>query len=154
MPDINYWLARKYAILGQEADATTQNAATNALTGKAAAALDATRTQLLPTESAAQVANTIANTNLLGEQAKVVGPESQARIGQMNAETAYTGTQNKVLTRQGLTPLSTLLGGSLDNVFPRGYNGYSLGNVVPPEPPINSAARVKWLDDQQPPWPY
>lgn len=117
--DFNYFLSRKYAQLQQQADATTtnarataQNAATNALTGAAGAALDRMKTELMPRESAASVARLGAEANLANQQASVVVPESRARIRGMDADTALTGTQNKVLTRTSLTPMQELFGSS------------------------------------------
>ena len=66
--DIQYWLDRKYALLQQQANATTQNAASTATASNAAAALDLTRSRLLPNESKASIAKTGAETNLLGQQ--------------------------------------------------------------------------------------
>ena len=79
------FLARKYSILQQQANATTESAAattrnadTSAIVGKAQAGLDNTRALWLPKESAASIAKMGAETGLIGEQAKVVGPESRA----------------------------------------------------------------------------
>lgn len=119
MAEVNfdYFLSRKYAQLQQQADATTanarattQNAATNALTGAAAANLDRTKANLMPVESAATVARLGSETNLANQQASVVVPESRARVRGMDADTALTGTQNKVLTRTSLTPMQELFG--------------------------------------------
>lgn len=122
--DFNYFLARKYAQLQQQADATTQNAnsnavqaATGAVVGNAAAALDTARATALPAESAAQIALQRAQARLVGEQASVVAPESRARIGQITAETGLTNTNNKIAIREGLTPRSFQLGGALSDVL-------------------------------------
>lgn len=125
--DFNYFLARKYAIQQQGANADTQNAATNSQNA-ATAAREATanigltnmRTSLMPGESAATVARTRADTNLANQQASVVVPESRARVRNLDAETAYTGTQNRVLTRGSLTPMSQLFGSSSEFSSPAG----------------------------------
>jgi len=116
--DFNYFLARKYAVLQQQADsgseqarATTTNAATAQMTGAAAANVDNTRAKLMPAESAAQIALQRAQTTLTGNQAQTVIPLANANIANIGANTALTGTQNKVLTRNELTPRSQLFGG-------------------------------------------
>lgn len=129
--DFNYFLARKYALLQQQADAGTQNAASGAIqassgaiAAKAAAQLDTTRANLLPAESAATIAQTQAQARLLGEQANIVGPESQARIGQIGAETIGTNIQNKIAIREGLTPrpiLGSALSGVMGPATPAGF---------------------------------
>lgn len=116
--DFNYFLARKYAIMQQQADAgseqaraTTTNAATAAMTGAAAANLDNVNAGLRPGESAANVALTRAQTGLTANQAQTVIPLARAQIGLTEAQTGLTGTQTKVLTRESLTPTSQLFGG-------------------------------------------
>lgn len=126
-PDMSFWLGRKYSILQQQADATTQNASTAATTGAAAANLDRTRANLMPGESAASIARMGAETNLANQQASVVVPESRARVRNMDADTSYTGTQNRVLTRTSLTPMSQLFGTS--SVFGNGGSPTSFGSV-------------------------
>jgi hypothetical protein len=108
--DFNYFLNRKYSQLQQQADATTKNAKTNALTGAAAARLDNVRSDLLPDESLAGIRRTDAEVGLIGEQTRIVAPESAARIAQMGAETNRTNVGAKIDERQGLTPLGDLLG--------------------------------------------
>lgn len=115
--DFNYFLARKYAILQQQADAgseqaraTTTNAATAAMTGAAAANLDNVNARLRPGESAAQVGLTQAQTGLARNQAQVVIPTAEAAIRAQDAQTGLVGTQTKVLTRESLTPTSQLFG--------------------------------------------
>lgn len=126
MPDIDYWLGRKYAILQQQADATTNNAASTAIASLAAADVDRTRASLLPAESRAGVAKTGAETKLLGEQAGILGPESLARIAQMRAETGLVGTNTAIAKRKGLDEL-TILPESLSAIMgTRGYQGYRL----------------------------
>lgn len=140
--DFNYFLAQKYALLKQQADAgtvsanaTSQNAATNAIVGAASAGLDRTRTTLLPAESRSTIGLQGAQRNLLTEQAAVVRPESTARIGQMNAETglvrANTTSVDQLNEIQGIQP------GALSNVLgARGYAGPRLGvldgGMLPP----------------------
>lgn len=129
--NFNYWLTQKYNQLQQQADATTQNAATNALTGKSAAALDDVKTRLLPTESAASVNKTNAETGLIGQQAKYFGPEIEARIAQMRADAGYTTTQDKVLQREGLMTRTTLPSSLSSILGARGYTGFSLDDALP-----------------------
>lgn len=81
------FLRTKYALLQQQADATTQNAATAALTGKAAANLDTVRAGLMPAESQANIGLVKANTGLA------------------QANTALTNTQNEWLPRMNLGTL-------------------------------------------------
>jgi len=137
--DMNYFLARKYALLQQQADAGTSQAQTQsrqadtgALVGAAAANLDRTRAGLLPGESAAQIAQQGAQTRLLGEQASIVQPLARAQIGQIGAETGLTTTQNKVLTRTALTPYRSLIGSALGSTLGAGgYQGFQLPAAGP-----------------------
>ena len=110
MVDFDFFLRQKYAQLQQQADATTQNAKTNSVVGQAAARLDNTRSALLPAESRAGVAKTVAETGLIGEQAKVVAPTAAANIANTNANTKATLTGEEVTRRQGLTSLGALIG--------------------------------------------
>jgi hypothetical protein len=102
-------LAQKYAIMKQQADATSKNADTAALTGQAQAGLDQTRAKLLPGESAASIGKLGAETTLLGEQAKYLGPQALSLIAQQAAETGFTNTQNAVLQVEGLSADGKLL---------------------------------------------
>lgn len=154
--DFNYFLQRKYALLQQQADAGTSNAASAAIQANAQAGalgaearLNNTRADLAPGESAADIGVKRAQTDLLGQQAKYYGPEAEARIGQTNAETGYLGaqtdflgTQNKVLRRNSLTGI---FGGDAGTPQPgtggifsgSGYTGYRLpvtGPVVDSTP--------------------
>lgn len=104
MADMDYWLGRKYAILQQEADAGSTSAQAGATAAQSGAEL--TRAQAagvraqnayIPQVTLANIAQTQANTNLIGEQARVIAPESQARIRQMGAETGYTDMQRRAL---------------------------------------------------------
>lgn len=131
------YLNRKYAILEQQANAqttqaaaTTRNAATAALTGKAQAGLDTVRAQLLPGESAASIAKMGAETGLIGQQAKYFGPEAMARIANLGAETERTSTDNKIAVREGLMERTTLPESLRAVLGARGYQGYRLGSVV------------------------
>lgn len=78
-------LARKYAIMQQQADAGTLQAQSGATVANSSAALDRARTLLLPAESAANVGQVRAQTGLLGEQAKVVAPVAASGIAQNNS---------------------------------------------------------------------
>jgi hypothetical protein len=89
-------LARKYMILQQQADATTKNAATGALVGAAGARLDNTRASLLPGQAAAEIAKLGADTLLTKEQTKIVLPESQARVRNLNANTGLTQAETSL----------------------------------------------------------
>ena len=154
-PDMSFWLGRKYALQQQAADAGTQNAKTNALTGEASAALTRAQTSVLPAESAANVAQTKAQTGLIGETTKYFGPEAMARIGKMGAETNFIGTQDKVLTRESLTPAAKLFGPSIGSM----PSMYQLSNSTTPANRASVAKRLmatprsKWaagdLDDFQ-----
>lgn len=129
MPSIDYWLGRKYAILQQQANATTTNASSSATAANAAAALDLTRSRLLPAESAANVGQTQAQTNLLGEQAKVVVPESRARINSLNADAGLAST-NSAIGRRSLREFS-VLPSSLEAVMGAQYPGFRLSDITP-----------------------
>lgn len=125
--DFQYFLARKYAILQQQANsgseqaaATTRNAATAALTGAAAANLDNVNAGLRPTESAANTALTRAQTGLTMNQAETVLPLATAQIAGLNASTALTGTQNKIAIREGLWERG-----------PGAFGGVTMGSSTP-----------------------
>ncbi len=123
------YLARKYAILQQNADAQTRNSATTALVGGTEANLNVTRSKLLPLESAASVAKIGAETGLLGQQAKYFGPETVARIENVRAGTRKIGVESDIATREGLTE-NSILPASLQSVLGmRGYQGFRLGNL-------------------------
>lgn len=145
--DFNYFLQRKYALLQQQADAGTSNAASAAIQANAQAGalgaearLNNTRADLAPGESAAAIGVQRAQTDLLGQQAKYYGPEAQSRIAQAGAETGYLGaqtaflgTQDKVLRRNSLTGI---FGGDAGTPQPgsgifsgSGYTGYRLPAV-------------------------
>lgn len=127
--DVNfkYFLDRKYNQLQQQADATTQNAASNAIAAQAGARLDNTRAALLPGESAAGIRKMDAETGLIGQQAKYFGPEALARIAQMKADTAYTGTQNRIAIREGLDERRASQS-AIDRIIQSrgGYQGFQL----------------------------
>lgn len=117
------FLATKYAILQQQADAaSTQantgqfNALTNRTVGNAAAALDTTRAGLMPAESEASIAKMASETGLNKETAKYLGPETLARIAKMKAETGFIGTQDAVEKRMGLME-RTIGAGSLSSIM-------------------------------------
>lgn len=109
-PDMSFWLGRKYAILQQQADAGSKQADTARIGTVAAANVDNVRAALMPKESAANIGLTAAQTGLANEQTQWFGKEAGARIRQMDAGTELTGTQNKVLVREALTPVSQLFG--------------------------------------------
>ena len=136
--DWNYYLNQKYDIQQQAQDAEKQrvailakNAATQALTGAAAAKLDTTRANLMPAESAASIARTRAETGLIGEQTRYFGPTAEANIANTNANTYFTGIQGDVAKREGLTE-RTILPESLAAVMGGRYSGFRLGSDVAP----------------------
>lgn len=96
------FLNRKYAIAQQQADATTQNAATAAMTGKAAANLDTTRAGLLPAESQANIGLTQANTRMANLNADWLPRINEANIANTEANTADTRVGTRVKVREGL----------------------------------------------------
>ncbi len=107
--DFNYFLARKYALQQQEADATTTNAGSSRIQAEANAGVAATQakmntvqTSLMPGESASQNALRRAQALLLGEQASVVRPESEANIGVSRANAMLTGLQGQVALGPGI----------------------------------------------------
>jgi hypothetical protein len=110
--DFNYFLERKYAQLQQQADATTSNAASTAITANAsanasaaAAGLDAARTKVLPAESAAAIGLQGAQAGLLRTQASVLpgtaASENALRAGQLGQINEGT-TLAKTLRTTGL----------------------------------------------------
>ena len=133
MADMNYWLGRKYAILQQNADATSQNAATSAMSAEAGAGLTRAQTagtltqnQFIPQVTMADIAQTRANTGLIGAQAAALPLESAARIRASDAGANFTNTQNKVLTRESLDEMR-VAPGSLASVL--GRTTPSLGSL-------------------------
>lgn len=158
MPDIGYWLGRKYSILQQEADATSrnaastaqnansnsQNAATAAMTGAASAALDKVRANLLPKQAAADIAQTTAQTGLIGQQAKYFGPVALAGIANTRANTALTNTTNAVSRYEGLGDISGLDPTVRAAVQKQRDNGiFSLSDIVPTTP-----TRTPWYSSR------
>ncbi len=116
--DFNYFLARKYALQAQEADATTSNAASTRIQADANAGVAATQakmntvqTGLLPGESASQNALRAAQAGLLREQASVVRPEADAGIALTRANATLAGINGLAVRRTALTDTAT--GGSL-----------------------------------------
>lgn len=148
-PDISYWLGRKYAIAQQQADAgttnaaaTTRNAATSALVGAASAGLDNTRAGLLPGQTAAENAQTLANANILGLQAQTILPESTARIANINSTIAGQDVQTKIATKEGLTT-RTILPASLQAVMGANYPGFRLEDDITTRPTLDPAAAIR-----------
>lgn len=115
MADINYWLGRKYALLAQNADADTARAGAAVTSANASANLDTVRAGILPQQAASEIALQGAQTRLTGEQAKIVAPESRARISLIGSEVglnqANTGlikTNTAIAKREGLDKRSIL----------------------------------------------
>ena len=102
------FLNRKYAILQQQANATTQNAATAAMTGRAAANLDTVRAGLMPAESQANVGLTKANTQLANINAAWLPRINEANIANTQASTADTLVGTQIKRREGLETNSPL----------------------------------------------
>lgn len=133
MPDMDYWLGRKYAIAQQQADATTSNASSSATAAQAAAQLDRTRAQIMPAESMASILQNRAQANLLNQQAAVVVPESQARITNLGANTGFTNMQTQALYKDAVET-TTPSAASLSRVMGRGglpslgLSGVTLGS--------------------------
>jgi hypothetical protein len=89
----NPWMAEKYRILAQEADAHAQEA-------RAQTALVNAKTGLLPDESAANVALTQSQAAHTAATTKTVAPLAQAQIGQANAGIAETSARTGLLGAQ------------------------------------------------------
>lgn len=88
-------IAKKYAIMQQQADTQSE-------LGSAAAGLDRTKTQLMPGQVEADIAQTRANTGLIGENAALVRPLGMSQIGlqasqagNFNASAGLTRSQTK-----------------------------------------------------------
>ena len=109
--DWNYWLGRKYDLLGQNAAADTTRAQAGLISANAGANLDTVRAGLLPAESranlgltAAQAALAAANAAQTQEQTRYVGPLARSSIGlntaqagNLGAETRFTGSRTSQL---------------------------------------------------------
>lgn len=106
--DMQALLARKYAILQQQADAGTLTAQANAQAAQAASAVDYARAGVIPKESRSQIGLNAAQRALIAAQASRVVPESEARVKQIGAETQLTSTNEKIARREGLTERSIL----------------------------------------------
>ena len=130
-------LARKYAILQQQADATTKNAATTALVGGANAALDTTRNRLLPDQAAAEIAKTKADTGLVGEQAKYFGKTALANIANLGSSTNLNNT-NASRVRLNSVDTDTIDPDSIDMIrkmrASRGFQFSDLGSNLQSRP--------------------
>lgn len=108
-------IAKKYAIMQQSTD--QQGVAINA-----AANLDNVRAELMPTESAANVANTRAQTTNLGLTGRTILPLMRSQIGLQGAQvrginadiglTRANTTSVEQLTRRRPTSALGFLGGS------------------------------------------
>lgn len=124
-PDIGGLLAQKYAIMRQEADAKT-------MATKSDVNLQNIQAGLLPGRTAAEIALTKANTGYVGEQAKYFGQSAlsaidlnrsqigvnTANIGNINANTDLTKTQDTGIQRLWKTPAELMKGlglGGLSN---------------------------------------
>lgn len=151
--DFNYFLARKYALLQQNADDETTNAGSqriqansNAEVGTTVAQQNRVQTGLMPAESLARNALAAGQARLANVNADILPAESTARIGQLESETGLNTVQRLGFQRANLTdpktglPLAVApaggyagqtgvtLGGSLGGVFGRsGYRGFRLG---------------------------
>ena len=137
-PDMSFWLGRKYALLQQQADAGTQNAATGAMTGAAAARVDNTRANLMPGESRANIAKSAAETGLISEQTQWLAPEARARIENLGAQSYATLIGGDVAKREGLDTVSTTPG------------SYSAIRATRPGLPTMGAGPIFGADDPLP----
>lgn len=100
MPYFGDLLARKYAIMQQQADADTARAASFGLTSRADANLSNVRAGLLPNESiannrltAAQAAAATATAGKTTEETKFIGPLARASIRNSDAQAGLYGSQ-------------------------------------------------------------
>lgn len=148
--DFNYFLNRKYALMAQNADADTSRASSAAISAvagaeaaRAAANVDNVRAGLMPAESQSQIGLQTAQGRVFNAQADLIPQEGAARIGQIKADTAFTGTQNKVLTRNSLTGIFGGAPGSLPTLQGAGalagYNFSSDPEVAPNTRPSASS---------------
>lgn len=121
-------LALKYGILQQQANAQSKSL-------DAAANLDTVKAGLLPGQTAADIGETQARTANISETTKTIAPESTARVGLMGAQTknydANTGLttvqtegQKQLIKKR---PFGLGMGGSNDNNYGFGGNGFSFG---------------------------
>lgn len=127
--NFNAFLGRKYALLQQQADAGTTQANSGALAAAAAARLDNTRADLAPAESKANIGLTQAQTGLVGNQAKIVIPESQSRIALQDSQKTGQDLTNQVtyINEVKPGPAAPTTSGALGNVLgPAGYSGFRL----------------------------
>lgn len=147
MPDVDfgYFLNRKYAIMQQQANTAQQQADTQQMVGAAQAGLDKTRTTLLPKESAAGIALQNAQTNLVGEQAKVVAPTAAAQNALTKAQTRNTTITTDVLENDAKKPLfgSTGRFGQLIPPTP-GIGGFQFGAPVAPATRLDPTTQGQW----------
>ena len=150
--DFNYFLARKYALQQQDADATTQNAGSSRIQANAnadvaatQARLNTTQAQLMPGESASQNALRAAQARLAGAQADVLPAESAANIALTRANTDFTGVQSLAVQRQKLTNILTgrplpVMGSALGRVMGSSMPRFSLSSPTPRKLPGESEA--------------
>lgn len=110
-PGFQRLLDRKYAILQQQADAMALNAQSNAGASAAAAALDRARASVIPEESEANIAQTRAQTGLIGQQAKYYGPRQLAEISGIKADTRATNQNADFFYRLNLLDRKTTQAG-------------------------------------------
>lgn len=158
MPDIGYWLAQKYALLKQEADAGTTNASSgatqanaNALVAGTTAALNKTQNNLLPAESAATIGLQGAQAGLYRTQAAVLPAMSAAQIGGINADIGLTKANTQGVLAMRATPQPVLPGALRDVMGARGaqlpslynYSGYQLPGDNPTLSPYSAPSR--WM---------
>lgn len=104
-------LARKYAIMQQQADAGTISANAGANAANAGAKLDLTKAKLLPGESEANIGLTKAQAGLAGAQSRFTGVQAdwfgktaQSQLDLNKANVGYLGAQTDTL-RDDLTML-------------------------------------------------
>jgi hypothetical protein len=121
-------LALKYGIMKQQADAQSKSLA-------AAANLDNVKADLLPKQTAGDLAEQAARTQGIGLTNQTILPESNARVGLLGAQTKNVGANTDLTNTQTEAqkqlikkrPFGLGLGGSSDDSYGFGGNGFSFG---------------------------
>lgn len=148
MADVSSIVNLITADLRRQRDTQEKDATSRALAAAASARLDTTRADILPSQSAAEIALQRAQTSLTREQAAIVAPESKSRIGLQTTEaglnrarigetiantsliganTDLTKTNNAVAKRNGLREIS-IGEDSLQSVLGGRYSGFRLSD--------------------------
>lgn len=98
--DWNYWLGRKYALLGQNADADTTRANAGLISANAGANLDTVKAGLLPSQTAADIAESGARTNLTNVNATLAPSLAKASEAASYGSAAANTAQGKLYGSQ------------------------------------------------------